>query len=230
MSNCYGETYRLATGEFPPFTGASLESQGLATKIIQHTIREMGHQTKIDFLPWKRGYVSTLAGKHFGTFAYSKNKERQKIWHYSQPLYQLQEVFFSQTKKNFNYENEVDLKGLIVCKPIGYNLFNLEKLANNQFLKIERPPKMKNCFAMLNAGRINLVMTNKETGMKVIAQTGLDKNLFTASKKSFVNIGHHLIIPKNMQNGKQFITHFDKTLEKAKTSGIIAKFISHYIK
>jgi len=230
IGSCYGETYRLATGEFPPFTGASLESQGLATKIIKHTIQEMGHQTKIDFLPWKRGYKSTLVGKYFGTFAYSKNKERQKIWLYSKPLYQLQEIFFSKTTKKFTYENEEDLKGLLVCKPIGYNLFNLKKLVDKKLLNIVRPAKMRNCFAMLNAGRIDLVMTNRETGMQVIAKIGIDKNLITAHNKVFVDIGHHLIVPKNMQNGKEFLARFDETLEKAKTSGIIAKFISHHIK
>jgi polar amino acid transport system substrate-binding protein len=230
LSSCYGETYHLATGEFPPFTGAQLESQGLATKIIKHTIKKMGLQAKIEFLPWKRGYSNTLSGKYFGTFAYSKNKKRQEVWHYSKPLYQLQEIFFSQTKKNFSYESKEDLKGLIVCKPIGYNLFNLKKLVDKQFLKIARPPEMKNCFGMLKRGRVDLVMTNKETGLQVISQAGLNKYPFTASKKAFVDIGHHLIVPKNLKNSKKFITHFNEALEKAKTSGIITKFISQYIK
>jgi len=230
LSSCYGETYHLATGEFPPFTGAQLESQGLATKIIKHTIKKMGHQAKIEFLPWKRGYSNTLSGKYFGTFAYSKNKERQEVWHYSKPLYQLQEIFFSQTKKNFSYESKEDLKGLIVCKPIGYNLFNLKKLVDKQFVKIERPPNMKNCFGMLKRGRVDLVMTNKETGLQVISQAGLNKYPFTASKKAFVDIGHHLMVPKNLKNSKKFITHFNEALEKAKTSGIITKFISQYTK
>ena len=114
VGSCYGETYRLASGEFPPFTGDNLKSQGLASKIINHTLQEMGHQSKIDFLPWKRGYSNTLSGEYFGTFPYSKNKDRQKIWYFSKPLYQLQEIFFSLKAKNFSYESEEDIKGLPV--------------------------------------------------------------------------------------------------------------------
>jgi len=231
ISSCHSsETYRLATGEFPPFTGAALESQGLATKIIQHTIQKMGHQTKIFFLPWKRGYRDTLFDKYFGTFAYSKNKERQELWYYSKPLYQLQEIFFSLAKRNFTFENEDNLKGLIVCKPIGYNLFNLKKLVDNQFLKIERPPTLKSCFAMLNAGRVDLVMTNKATGLQVIKESGLNNTLFIANDKAFVDIGHHLIVPKHKKNGIEFIKHFDEVLEKAKKSGVVKEYISQFIK
>ena len=88
---------------------------------------------------------------------------------------------------------------------------------------------MKNCFGMLKRGRVDLVMTNKETGMQIITQTGLDKYLFTASKKAFIDIGHHLMVPKNLKNGKKFLIRFNETLEKAKASGIITKFISQYI-
>ena len=229
MSNCYGETYRLATGEFPPFTGASLESQGLATKIIQHTIREMGHQTKIDFLPWKRGYKLTLAGNYLGTFPYSKNQERQKQWHYSSALYRLKEVFFSQKEKNFSFNTEDDLTGFVVCKPIGYNLFDLKRLIEKNLIQIQRPNEMKQCFAMLDRGRVDLVMTNVAAGRKAIELAGLNFNHYDVTDKAFVDIGHHLIVPKSRNGGKEFLAVFDEVLRKSKNAGIVDKYMQEYL-
>ena len=220
--------YSLATGEFPPFTGEKLNSQGLATKIIEHTLQKMGHQARIDFLPWKRGYKQTLAGKYFGTFAYSKNKERQIEWHYSAALYQLKEVFFSQKKQAFSFETENDLKGLVVCKPIGYNLFGLKKLIASELVSIQRPLDMKQCFAMLKKGRVDLVMTNMAAGLKVLDDAGQDRKLFNVSDKAFVDIGHHLIVPRVRQGGKEFIKVFDQSLKEIREAGLIDKYIREF--
>jgi len=230
VGSCHSEGYAISTGNFPPFVGEKIEGQGLATKIIQRTMKEMGNQTTITFLPWKRGFRDTYNGKYYGTYPYSKNKERQRKWHYSQPLYNLQEVFFSKVENNFVYTNNEDLVGLTVCKPIGYNLFNLKKIVDDQTINLIRPPAMRNCFAMLNKGRVDLVMTNETSGFAVLVQEGFETKHFKVSDKVFVDIGHHLIIPKKVEGGKEFIVKFDSTLEKLKAEGVVDQLISEFIK
>ena len=94
VGSCHSEVYSISTGNFPPFVGENIESQGLATKIIQLTMQEMGNQTEIVFLPWKRGFRDTFNGKYFGTYPYSKNEERQRKWHYNPWACSMLSLFF----------------------------------------------------------------------------------------------------------------------------------------
>lgn len=229
-AQAWADPIRLVTGEFPPFTSDNLENKGLATEIITLALEEMGHNAEITFLPWKRGYQSTLNGTFLGTFAYSKNAERTKTWLFSVPLYQLQEVFFTKKSSNIHFEDEADLYGLSVCKPIGYNLFKLRKLAENSKISLARPKSMDLCFSMLNGERIDLVMTNEATGWKIVEQYPEFKEKFRVLKKPFVDIGHHLIIPRSAKNGSAFLKQFNAIIQQKTKDGTIDSIVSKSIK
>ena len=124
--NSYAKSVDLTTGEFLPFVGSNLHNGGLASEVVTQIFSEMGDQAFISFRPWKRGFSETLSGKYLGTFPYSKNNEREKILYFSNPIYELEEQFFTKKSANIIYKQEQDLLNLRICKPLGYNLFGLK--------------------------------------------------------------------------------------------------------
>ena len=228
ISVAQAQTYKLASGDFPPFTGEKVANGGLATEIIVKVINELGDQSDIKFLPWKRGFKKTLEGEYFGTFAYSKNNERLKTWFYSEPLYTLEEVFIVQGDSTFSFSTDYDLRGKTVCKPAGYNLFGLKKMAESGIIKIEQPPNMKHCFRMLSAGRVDMVMTNSKTAQSLIEAETNNLFKYKVLETPFVTIGHHLIIPRSNANGEAFLERFNATLVRFKHSGKIDALIKSY--
>ncbi|WP_028866264.1 substrate-binding periplasmic protein [Psychromonas aquimarina] len=228
--SCQAEKVNLVTGDFPPFVGGHLENGGLAAEIIQHIFTAMGHQPEIVFRPWKRGFSATMNGQFLGTFPYSKNSEREKILYFSNVMYELQEYFFTKQDFNLNYQSEKDLTGLRICKPIGYNLFGLKKLAEKNVIKLARPKSMGHCFKMLESDRVELVMTNEIAGWKFIEDLFENRNNFKMLEKSFVKIGHYFIIPKTNAEGEKIIKKFNEVLSSLASSGEIKAIQDKHIK
>ncbi|MEH6649585.1 MAG: transporter substrate-binding domain-containing protein [Motiliproteus sp.] len=226
---CGAQTYNLASGEFPPFTSESLDNGGLATKIITTVINKMGHQTKVNFLPWKRGYQMTLRGRLHGTFAYSKNSQRLKQWFFSEPLYNLEEVFIARSHNQVYFRDNADLDNLIICKPIGYNLFGLKELQQQGVITLLRPADMNGCFRLLAKRRVDLVMTNSTTALNLIKQHTENPDEFHVLPKPFTTIGHHLIAPKSEAHSAAFINAFDAALLTLKKDGVIDMLIAKHL-
>ena len=219
--NNHAETLQLVTGEFPPFVGQELKNGGTTSKIIKLIFTRMGMPIQINFKPWKRGYSETLNGQYLGTFPYTKNKEREQEVYFSDAMYNLKEYFFALRKANLNYAAPEDLTNLTICKPMGYNLFGLKRLSENKMITLARPKSMIHCFKMLALGRVDLVMTNPIIGTHLIKETFTNPNDAIQLEKSFVKIGHYLIIPKSNPQGKTIINQFNHTLKELKDQGII---------
>lgn len=223
------DSHHLVTGEFPPFTGQQLPAGGLATEIITQTLKSMGEQAQVSFLPWKRGYETTLKGRFFGTFAYSKNAEREKLWLFSKPLYNLEEVFIGLATRALKYEADADLGGLRICKPLGYNLFGLKKLQEQGIITLLHPSDMEGCFRLLIKKRVDLVMTNRTTA-ETLKEKRIDgRGAFQILPKPFVRIGHHLIIPRNQIGAQRFIDRFDARLIELQASGEVDNLVAQHI-
>ncbi len=110
----------------------------------------------------------TRRGKHHGTYAYSKNSQRLEQWLFSDPLYNLEEVFISRSHNQAYFRDNDDLNNLIICKPIGYNLFGLKALQQKGVITLLRPADMDGCFRLLAKRRVDLVMTNSTTALNLI--------------------------------------------------------------
>lgn len=217
---------RLVTGEFAPFVGEKLNAGGMTARMMRQIFKAMGLQISLDFRPWKRGYQATLRNEYTATFPYSKNAEREEIWWYSDELYNLDEVFFSASDTKVSFDSHQDLAGRAVCKPIGYNLFELEELYEQGVITLERPTDMQSCFRMLMAGRVDLVMTNRMVGDNLIQELNLEPDNIRVLSKPFRRISHHLIVPKSLPEGKAFIAKFNRHLSIFREENPEAPYIS----
>lgn len=221
--------YALVSGEFAPYVGKDLKHGGVATEIVQSVISAMGQQSEITYLPWRRGHIRTLQHDFLAIYPYSLSDERLEIWHFSDSLYNLSEIVISKKEKAFVYRDFNSLKDLTICKPIGYNLFDLKSLHEKGLIKIERPPNLKACFLMLNIGRVDLVITNTNTASSMIESLNLEHDIFMEQKIPFKHISHHLISPKDNPDAKAFIDQFNNTFRQLKRSGKIKSIINQHL-
>ena len=60
---------QLVTGDdYAPFTDRELPQGGMLTELVQQALLQAGHQPKLSWLPWKRGYQATLRGQFDATW------------------------------------------------------------------------------------------------------------------------------------------------------------------
>jgi polar amino acid transport system substrate-binding protein len=218
-------TYQFLSGDFEPYTSSTMKNGGIATEIVKKAVSAMGHNVEITYLPWRRGHLLALEGEYFAIYPYSESKERKEKWFYSDPLYNLEEYIFVKRDRSFTYENNDDLKGKTICRPKGYNLFGLNKLQDQGLVTIEQPSDLAACFLMLNIGRVDVVLINKETGWSMIETLQLKKQEFATLGKTYLSNRHHLIISKKIDEGEAFLKDFNQELRLLKQSGEIERIL-----
>ncbi len=225
------EPIKIATGnKFAPFSDENLPQGGLATEIIKTTFKAMEHETQIDFLPWKRGFIATQKNQYFGTYPYSYNEERSKEFYYSTPIYNQVFVFFVKNDSKIRFETAKDLQGLRVCKPLGYNKKDIQPFLDKKILTLHEPADLEACFKLILKGRDDLVSINKDVGWATIQRTFGQKDQFKTLAKEVDRNGVHLIVSKTYPGGKELLEKFNQKYEQLEKEGVIQKIIERHLR
>ncbi len=81
------------------------------------------------------------------------------MFYYSRALYKIVFRFFVRKDSSIQqFETVNDLRGMIVCRAIGYNLFGLKEAKDQRIIDISSPASMLTCFKMLEKRRVDLVL------------------------------------------------------------------------
>lgn len=79
----------LITGEWPPYSGAQLPDQGIATAIVTRVMREIGYEPEYRFLPWGLAESKAEEGEHNAgpraAFPYYETRERARDFYIAVP-------------------------------------------------------------------------------------------------------------------------------------------------
>lgn len=213
----------LATGEYPPFSGAAEIGNGLISAVVTAAFEAQGVSSKLAFLPWQRGYKETLAGTHTATFPYVNNKERQEAFWFSKPIY-------TDTIRLFAKEGalrEIDWNGKAICVPLGYNTEQIQKFASERQARLERPVDMASCFEMLLLDRVYAVWSSEAVAEAVTAPIR-SKGLRYKSLMLSVDytVDYFLIFPRTQPDSKEWLARFNAGLAQIQRNGTYARLTS----
>ena len=78
----YSKIVRLATLEWPPYTGSALPEAGSNSLMVKKAFRKAGFEVQIDFMPWNEAIERAKSGEYDGYFPeyYSRGVERNFIY------------------------------------------------------------------------------------------------------------------------------------------------------
>ena len=153
------ETVALTTGQDdPPFTDSARPDGGIATRLVLEVFRAMGVQTRLDWLPWRRGYSLTRSGVYQASFPYLKTAERERDFLYSEPIFSDFSYVWTRADETIGPDDPARFKGRTLCVPLGYHsplLDLLGAMIDRDEVKVERPDTPERCVQMLVAGRVD---------------------------------------------------------------------------
>lgn len=217
------ETITVATGEWPPFSGEKLEGYGLHSKIIDTIFKEMGHEVRFRFMPWKRVYELTKKGDYVATFTWSKIPERQKEMLYPENELALsKEVGFY---KKSRFPNGLDIKTLDDIKAqklrvVGITSYWYEKPLREKGIKANLVSTSDLAWKMLNGDRADLLIENSDVGRaesQVILGAGKDRMFTTTSPLKTQQM--YLIFSKHHPRGPELLRAYDESVARLKAAG-----------
>ena len=115
-----GETICIANGEWPPYQSETLKQGGVASHIVTEAFAYSDIKVVYHYLPWKRGFEKVRKGKCHGAFLWTKSKEREKDFLFSDTFIQGKSVLFHLKTLPLVWNNVEDLKKYRIGGVVGY--------------------------------------------------------------------------------------------------------------
>lgn len=219
-----GETVRITTGEFSPWTSESLKHQGFTNRVIREAFKLEGYAVEFTFYPWKRAFESAKSGEKFHATSYwYPSDERAKDFIYSDPIQSDATVFFHlKSNPPPEWETLDDLKGMRIGATAGFT-YTTEfwDAAKSKRLDIEEAASEELNFKKLLKGRIDLFPSDPLVGQKVLQENFGSKEIETVTyhDKPMVAPTGHLLFSRKLANGEALVAAFNRGLAKLRDSG-----------
>lgn len=217
------ETAQLTTGQYAPLIGEDEPEYGVTAAIVTAALKVSGIDTKLIFLPWRRGYFETEAGHYTGTFPYVKNQERVALFLFSEPFFADRIRLFARDGTN----KDQDWNGKSVCVPKGYDITHMKSFRSQYAIRLENPSEMKNCFLMLKQGHVDAVWSSELVGVNAIKSIYHAK-ISTLDIDVANDVGYCLIVSRKLPDGEKWIKLFDYGLAQIKKDGTYKKILARF--
>lgn len=226
------EIVHLSTGEWSPYISEELEYKGLLSQIAAEAFAIEGVSIKLDFFPWQRVYQLSKSGEYDGTLAYAKTDEREKIYHYSEPIYTGKYVLFHLKNYPLKWNKYEDLKNVRIAATRGFGGMGQEFISaeENKVINVDRLASDVQSFKMLLLGRVQAVASDMEVGY-VLIHNNFSKKEFDSIKHSdrlIQNAKYHLVMAKSLKKSEGLIKRFNAGLNALKKSGRYTKILNDY--
>lgn len=213
------QTVSLVSGDdYPPFSGTTLTDGGVLSQLVRQAFEASDMAARVDFKPWTRGYEETLKLEYDATFPYLSTPQRRINYLFSEPLYGLSLRLYVRDESHWQTGTQEELRDATFCLPTGYEVSGWIRQERER-LAFVRPRSMEQCHAMLQLGRVDVLISNPdEMAWQAIAPLATPSNV-RQLPESVANVTLHLIIPKAHPRAHQLMDSFNSGLQKLDRSG-----------
>lgn len=204
----------IVTGDdYPPFVDRELEHGGWVTELVRTALEDAGFTiTTFQWLPWKRGLEDTRAGRTDGTYPRGYTADRANEVLYSEP------IFFNSAfawVRRDSILTVAELGEQPFCLPLGYVEFGRTKeivdVWPNSRVSV---PNMTQCFRMLDATRVDVVISTENDVRSAMAIAELSPNAFSALEPAMHRIGYHFVVAKDRPGAQAIIAAVNAGIAK----------------
>lgn len=225
----FSGSLKLVTGEYPPFTGQTLEHFGASTEVVSAVLEQAGLKAEYQFEPWKRGYHMVKNHVVMGTFPYAITPERAKEMLFSEPINYVENRFFYKSThiRDVPFDWTVErMQHYKIGVPLGYATKEyLESMGLNPMVFSNEDE----LFMALERGDVDFAAFSEIPGWAFIRKHfGRHVRLFAAMEKPFSQDKLHMMVSKKDPEAVIFLKKFNSGLKKIRKSGIYAKIMRKY--
>lgn len=168
-----GEKLRIVTEPWAPYVyEENGQAKGLDYETTAIVFQRLGVEVEWQFLPWKRCLMLLEQGQADGALDIFHYRERDNHLLYpSEPLSEVEFVLFYAKARPHPFTTLDDLKGLTLGTSPGYLYGSVFK--DTTGLKREDGPTHEANFGKLVRGRIDLLITDRRVGQRLLKQLQL---------------------------------------------------------
>jgi len=223
-----GETVTIATGEYPPFASKNLKHQGFTSQVVKEAFARSGYVVQFKFVPWKRALETTKKLKYDATSFWFIDEEKQKVFQYSDPIYDEKTAFFHlRTTILPDWKKLSDLSKYQFGATRGYS-YSKEfwQAGKDGILKIEEASSDKTNFKKLLKSRIDIFPSGIVVGYGIL-NSSFDNSMvskITYHPRILRSSTTHVLFPKKSPKTKKLVKAFNNGLLKLRAEGLYDKY------
>lgn len=219
------ETLRLATLDWEPYVGHTLENGGLCAQIVTEAFKRAGYQVTIEFMPWDKAIEEAKKGTYDGVLPEYYSKERSLDFVYSYFFSNSLLVFCKRSSSAITYKTLKDLAPYRIGTVKGY--INTEEFDNATYLrKIEAESDEEN-IRRLARGELDLVVIDKLVAQHLV-KTKVPEAAGKIESMEPPLMIHRLfvVLPKKIPLSEKRAKEFNKALESMEKDGTVKAIMS----
>lgn len=213
----------ISTGEVRPTGSRVLPGKGAVPTLVTEAFANVGIDVTFRFLSWTRAYEMASRGQVDATAHWVWSEERQRLHHYSDPLFPRVTCFFHLTSTDVpDWQNLSDLRGLRIGAVRGEpNSREFLDLIDAGVLRVEFVDDPVLNYRKLFAGQLDLVVEDEEVGYD-LATTHFspeEARRLTHARKPLTVRPVFLLFPKSDPKSPALRDRFNDGLARLKATG-----------
>jgi polar amino acid transport system substrate-binding protein len=221
-----GERLRIVTEPWSPYVIADdKQVSGLDYEMTNIVFKRLGIDVQWQFLPWKRCLMMLEQGDADGVLDIFKVAEREDLLLYpNEPLSDVNWVLFQANARPHPFNRLEDLLGLNIGVSPGY-LYSPEFDSSALFTREPAPSHEAN-FGKLVRGRIDLMVTDRVVGQRMLDQLQL-RDQVSQLPKVISRRAMYLALRRNV-GMDLLVQRFGAELKRFKREPAYAQLVAHY--
>lgn len=211
---------------YPPYLIVD-ENQpaGIMWDVVSVVAQRLGYKVVAEQIPRKRVDQMLLEGFIDGTPRAREWADNPEQFLFTDPVVDIEEVFFVPAETSFVYESPEDLISKTVVTHLGYRYPMLEPYFEEGKIRRFDVSRDRDMFTFLLHGtRFHAAVADRLVGKWILRNEGLREN-FDISSKSISNYGFRLMLRKDWQS---FASDFNEELARMKENGELDDILANY--
>jgi polar amino acid transport system substrate-binding protein len=224
------ETIRIATGEYPPWTSASLAQGGYINNVVKEAFSLYGVDVEFDYMPWKRALEATRLGQYHASSFWGESKERQKDFLHSDSIENIYFVFFynkQRFKEPFEWQQLRDAMHYKVGATRSYTytqeFWNLSQESGTRVSIANRD--IDSLHKLVN-GKIDLFPISEFTGKYLLHSNFSDNEVKSIgiNSKPLSKGKNYILFSKKINLNAEYVKMLNMGLKKLQQQGKLKRF------
>lgn len=222
------DTIIVATGEWPPYTSASLPHHGYVNHVVGSAFAESGIKVQFVYLPWPRAYRQTQAGKYHATSYWYDGPKHEQAFLLGPPLTREKVVFFRrQSDAPLHWQTLADFSQKIIGLTRSYtytdSLWRYAAL-HPQHISVVNSDAQN--IQMLQRGRIDVFPVDEQMGWRLIREVLEDKhqNSFEVMTPPLVENTGRVLFPKARPDSVELLAKFNQGMDSLRRKGLLKAY------
>ena len=221
---CRAETITIATGEWPPYSGAALAHNGAVMNRLSRAFAAAGVEVRFEFMSWNRALELTRAGKYAATPMWLQTPDRARDFVLAGPILSTTVVLFHRKDHPVDWQTLSDLATLKIGVSLGYSYGPaFDKLVADHVLMPDVAPNDELGLIRVAGGHIDLFLLDRDVGLYLIdhADRPTVKNQLTFNPKPVHSDPTYLLFSRKYPGSDMLAQRFGAAWVKLQAAGEI---------